>query len=144
MPPPASRCFPPRRPERGVLLVEAALSAVVIAVGLTFITRALGSQLKALQRVEEYAVLRDVAQQALRTMEVDVQAGKPPRGPQDGFFDAPYQTYQWALSATALDDRDLPFEMSRVTLSVHRADRSSATYSVQAVWPTSVVPPEWL
>src|SRR3989338_6845843 len=129
-----------RRSVQGVLLVEAVLSAVVIAVGLTFITRALGSQLRALQRVEEYAVLTELSQQAMRTMEVDVQAGKPPRGPQDGSFDAPYQAYQWALSAAALDDRDLPFEMSRVTLSVHSADRPSATYSVQAVWPSSVVP----
>ena len=129
-----------RRSLRGVLLVEAVLSAVVIAVGLAFITRALGSQLKALQRVEEYAVLTELAQQAMRTMEVDVQAGKLPRGPQDGSFDAPYQTYQWALSAAALDGRDLPFEMSRVMLSVRRADRPSAAYSVQAVWPSSVVP----
>ena len=141
MPPPASRHFPPRHLERGVLLVEAVLSAVVIAVGLTFITRALGSQLKALQRVEEYAVLTELAQQAMRTMEVDVQASKLPRGPQDGSFDAPYQTYQWALSAAALDGRDLPFEMSRVTLSVHRADRRPASrFSVQAVWPSTLVP----
>src|SRR3989338_4550956 len=137
MPPPANRCFPPRRPERGVLLVEAALSGVVIAVGLTFITRALGSQLKALQRVEEYAVLVELAQQALRTMEVDVQVGKPPRGPQDGSFDEPYQAYQWALSATPLDDLTLPIPASRVTLSVHRTDPPGSSYSVQAVWPTS-------
>src|SRR3989338_10892774 len=127
-----------RRSVQGVLLVEAALSGVVIAVGLTFITRALGSQLKALQRVEEYAVLVELAQQAMRTMEVDVQAGKPPRGPQDGSFDEPYQVYQWALSAAALDVRDPPFEMSRVTLSVHRADRPAASYSVQTVWPESL------
>jgi len=123
--------------------VEAGLSAVVIAVGLVFITRALGSQLKALQRVEEYAVLTDLAQHALRTMDVDVQAGKPSRGPQDGSFDEPYQAYQWALSATALDDRDLPFEMSRVTLSVQRTDRPASTFSVHAIWPTALVPQEW-
>lgn len=126
-----------------MLLVEAVLSAVVIAVGLTFITRALGSQLKALQRVEEYAVLVDLAQRALRTMEVDVQAGKPPRGPQEGFFGDPYQGYQWKLSAIELEDLDPPLEVSRVTLSVTRSDRPSATYSVQAVWPTSVVPAGW-
>ena len=120
--------------------MEAVLSAVVIAVGLAFITRALGSQLQALQRVEEYAVLVELAQQALRTMEVDVQAGKPPRGPQDGSFDEPYQAYRWALSAATLDVPDLPFEVRHVTLSVQRTDRPSATYSVQAVWPESLVP----
>ena len=120
--------------------MEAVLSAVVIAVGLAFITRALGSQLKALQRVEEYAVLTELAQQAMRTMEVDVQAGKPPRGPQDGSFDEPYQAYRWKLSAIEIEDLDLPLDVSRVTLSVQRTDRPSATYSVQAVWPSSVVP----
>src|SRR3989338_4171041 len=116
MPPQASQCCPPRRPERGVLLVEAMLSAVVIAVGLTFITRALGSQLKALQRVEEYAILRNLAQQALRTMEVDLQAGNKPRGPQGGSLVERDQDYEWKLSTTALENPDLPLEMSRVTL----------------------------
>ena len=112
------------------------LSAVVIAVGLAFITRALGSQLKALQRVEEYAVLRDLAQQALRTMEVDLQAGKLPRGPHEGSFGEPYQDYQWKFSTTELEDPDLPLEMSRVTLSVTRSDPPGPTYSVQAIWPS--------
>ena len=128
MPQPAKR-FSPQHPERGVLLVEAVLSAVVIAVGLVFITRALSSQLKALQRVEEYAVLAELAQQAMRTMEVDVQAGKQPRGLQDGGF-------QWALSAAALENPDI----SRVTLSVHRTDAPGPAYTVQAVWPSSLVP----
>ena len=30
-----------------------------------------------------------------------------------------------------------------LTLFVRRTDRPASTYSVQAVWPTSVVPPEW-
>ena len=128
-----------RRSVQGVLLVEAVLSAVVIAVGLTFITRALGSQLRALQRVEEYAVLTELSQQAMRTMEVDVQAGKPPRGPRQGSFDDPYQGYQWELTAAGLEDRDLPFEVSRVTLSVERSDHPATTYSVNAVWPSSLV-----
>lgn len=137
---PASRCFPQRHPERGALLVEAVLSAVVIAVGLTFITRALGSQLNALQRVEEYAVLMELGQQAMRMLEVDVQTGKPPRGPHEGSFDEPYQAYQWKRSATELEDPDLPLTVSRVTLSVRRSDHPGATYSVQAVWPSSLVP----
>ena len=116
--------------------MEAVLSAVVIAVGLSFITRALGGQLKALQGVEEYAVLTELTQQAMRTMEVDVQAGKQPRGPQDGAF-------QWALSATVLDDPDLPFEMSRITLSVHRTDAPGPAYTVHVIWPSDVVPKDW-
>ena len=136
----ARRSFLTRRREHGVLLVEAVLSAVVIAVGLAFITRALGGQLKALQRVEEYAVLMEVAQQALRTMEVDLQVGKSPRGPHEGSFGEPYQDYQWKLSTTELEDPDLPLEMSRVTLSVQRADPPSPSYSVQTVCPSSLVP----
>src|SRR3990167_4324566 len=121
MRPPASQRSDPARvnanvlTRRGVLLVEAMLSAVVIAVGLTFITQALGSQLKALQRVEEYAILRDLAQQALRTMEVDLQAGNKPRGPHEGFFGEPYEDYQLELSTTKLEDPNLP-----LTLTVYR------------------------
>jgi len=126
-----------------VLLVEAVLSAVVIAVGLAFITRALGSQLKALQRVEEYAVLVELAQQAMRTKEADVQAGRPPRGGREGAFQEPYTAYQWTLSAAALDEPDLAVSASRVTLSVFRVDHPASKFSVQAVWPTSLVPPEW-
>lgn len=149
MRPPVSQRSQPARvnanvlTRRGVLLVEAMLSAVVIAVGLTFITRALGSQLKALQRVEEYAILRNLAQQALRTMEVDLQAGNPPRDPHDdGFFGEPYEDYQWKLSTTELKDQDPvpPLAVSRVTLSVQRTEPPAATYSVQTVWPESLVP----
>ena len=129
---------PQPRASRGVLLVEAVLSAVVIAVGLTFITRALGSQLKALQRVEEYAVLMDLAQQTLRTRDVDVQAGRQPRGPREGTFQEPYTAYQWTLSAAALENPDI----SRVTLSVSRTDRATS-YTVRVVWPTTLVPPDW-
>ena len=123
--------------------MEAVLSAVVIAVGLAFITRALGSQLNALQRVEEYAVLAELAQQAMRTHEAQVQAGRPPRGPREGAFHEPYAAYEWTLSAAELDDLDLAVPASRVTLSVFRADRPASRYAVQAVWPTSLVPPEW-
>src|SRR3989338_3165955 len=142
MPPQASQCCPPRRPERGVLLVEAVLSAVVIAVGLTFITRALGSQLKALRRVEEYAVLTNLAQRALRTREAEVQASRQPSGLRDGAFEKPYPAYpayQWTLSAAALENPDL----ARVTLSVRRSDPPGPTYSVQVIWPSDFVPQDW-
>ena len=42
---------------RGLLLVEAVLAAVVIAVGLVFISRGLAGQLRALRTVEEYDTL---------------------------------------------------------------------------------------
>ena len=132
-----------RRSLRGVLLVEAVLSAVVIAVGLSFITRALGGQLKALQGIEEYAVLAELAQQIMRTHEAQVQDGRVPRGPREGVFHEPYAAYEWTLNAAALDDPDLAVPASRVTLSVRRSDHPSSRFSVQAVWPTSLVPPEW-
>jgi len=132
-----------RRSLQGVLLVEAVLSAVVIAVGLTFITRALGSQLKALQRVEEYAVLTNLAQRALRTREADVQASRSLSGLRDGAFEAPYAAYQWTISAAALETPDLAVRASRVTLSVHRSDPPGPTYSVQMVWPSDFVPLGW-
>lgn len=143
MPLQVNRPSPTQHPEQGALLVEAILSAVVIAVGLAFITRALGGQLKALQRVEEYAVLVELAQETMRTTEADVQAGRLPRGSREGAFPEPHAAYQWTLSAAALDAPDLAVSASRVTLSVFRADHPSSKFSVQAVWPSSVVPPEW-
>jgi len=128
--------------------VEAVLSAVVIAVGLSFITRALGGQLKALQGIEEYAVLAELAQRTMRLCEADVQDGRQPRGLREGTFHEPYAAYEWTmsaaeLSAIELSAPDLTVPVSRVTLSVRRSDHPSSKFSVQAVWPTSLVPTEW-
>ena len=66
MKPPAKRAS-----RRGLLLVEAVLSAVVIGVGLSFITRGLASQLRALRSVEEYDTLLSLARSTLQELEAN-------------------------------------------------------------------------
>lgn len=130
------------RSPRGLLLVEAALSAVVIAVGLVFITRSFSSQLRALAAIEEYATLTHVAHGTLLELERDVQVGVPPSRAREGTFDAPYTAYRWTLSASPLSEDDPPFPRSLVRLSVER-DSPPASLEVQAVWPADLVPSKW-
>ena len=83
MRPPASQRSHPARlkanspNQRGVLLVEAVLSAVVIAVGLTFITRALGSNEKDDKAIEEaFKMLRGFKQHVRNFFSDPVQANQ--------------------------------------------------------------------
>lgn len=127
---------------RGLLLVEAVLSAVVIGVGLAAITRGFASHLRALRSIEESDALLALAQPALQEMEA--QQSVPASG--SGTFQPPYGAYEWTLSATPRngpddlkDAADKPLT-SDVVLSVRRSDRpSSSAMRLTAVWPS-----EWV
>jgi len=128
---------------QGLLLVEAGLAAVVIAVGLTFITRSLSSQLNALRTVEDYATLTQLAQATLLEMERDVQAGRPPSRAREGTFNEPNEGYEWTLSAAELTEPHPATPCRVVRLTVRRADRPASTVVLRAVWPSHLVPEEW-
>jgi hypothetical protein len=130
--------------QRGLLLVEAVISAVIIAVGLVSITRGLSSQLKALQSVGDYAVMTRLAHGMLTEVERSVQAGQPPQRARAGTFEPPDAVYEWSLEARVPEDQTTAVPVTVVTLSVRRADRSSGAVSVRAVWPSEWVPVEWL
>lgn len=130
---------------RGLLLVEAVLSAVIIAAGLAFISRGLGSQLQALHRVEDYDTLLTLAHNKLLELEGEQLGG--PRRPSSlsGTFSAPYQEYRWAVTAETrqgpddlMDHEERPLT-SDVTLLVSRSGTTSAALQLHAVWPS-----EWL
>jgi len=133
-----------RGSRRGILLVEAVLCAVVIAVGLTFITRSLSNQLKALHTLEEYATLTQLAQTVFLELERDVQASQAPQRAPTGAFDQPYSAYQWTLTAQTVTEEGAAVPLSLVRLSVNRADVTAFTVVLQAIWPSDLVPPEWL
>ena len=130
-----------RRNSRGVLLVEAVLASVVIAVALTFITRGLGSQLHAVGVMEEYDTLARLADDVLADLERDARAGRLSAHPAEGTFDAPRAAYRWAITAEALPETDPDLRVARVRVRVSRADRAD---TVTAVWPLELVPSEWL
>ena len=133
-------------PVSGLLLVEAVLAAVVIAVGLVFVSRGLSSQLAVLRAVEERETLTALASQRLAELEalrLSQLAIPPDVG---GAFDPPFQTYQWSVSATPRDDlvdeSQAPLAAD-VTIWVSETTRHGPVVSVSTVWPVGWVPPEW-
>ena len=127
---------------RGLLLVEAVLSAVVIAVGLVFISRALASPLKALRTVEEYDTLLMLAPTQL----LEWEAKRSTPAVLQGAFQKPYEDYRWTLKATPRDGpNDLKAQngtplTSTVTFTVQRGDRPGSAVRLQAVWPSEWIP----
>jgi len=116
---------------------------VVIAVGLTYITRSLSSQLKALGAVDEYATLTPLAHATLLELECEIESGRVPRRDATGSFDPPYTAYQWSLSASAVEAPEAAVPISLVGLTVSRADGTAAPVVVHALWPADLVPDEW-
>jgi hypothetical protein len=128
------------------LLVEAILSAVVIAVGLVFVSRGLSSQLKALRTVEEYEVLRSLAHGKLLELEGQRLSGSPPPLDPTGTFEEPYQAYRWTITARPRDDvtdQDGNPLASAVTVTVQQDNRPSSVVRLSAIWPMDWVVPAW-
>lgn len=130
------------RSQRGLLLVEAILSAIIVAVGLVFVSRALSSELKALQVVEESAAVSSLASNMLREMDGLVQSGQAPATKREGTFDSPNAGYRWALAAQDTGEPEPRYGIVRLTI---RRVRDDAVVTVmRALWPMAFVPPEWL
>ncbi len=133
-----------RRPARatsaGLLLVEAVISAVVIAVGLVFVSRALSGQLRALKRLEESAVLLALAEGKLREIEAacPLQPSAAPDPQRAGTFDEPSTNYQWELTVEPASDQGGAEEMplSTVTIAVQRREPASGAVRLSMAWPT--------
>ena len=144
------------RSQRGLLLLDAVLSAIVIAVGLVFITRGLAGQLRVLRKLEESDVLSSLAQSKL----VELEAGArltPRRLPQqitDAAFGPLYgeaaAAYRWSVHATPMDNPESsqlsPSEVTalgQVAVTITRQDSHAILYTLRAVWPKTMVPDEW-
>ena len=138
------RANPPSR--QGLLLVEAVLSTVVIAVGLVLISRALSGQLKAVETVEQYDTLLGLAQGKLVEFENEQLVGRSLPDAHEGDFDAPYAPYHWTIKTSARDDpadeNGKPLT-SAVVLTVYRTDRPSAAVQLTAIWPIDWFPLAW-
>ena len=130
------------RCREGLLLVEAALSAVVIALGLIFISRGLSSQLKALRTLEEQDTLLALATGKLTELETLHLFGRSSSGQFTGTFDPPYQQYRWTLAMhpneTLTDPQHQPLA-DDVALTVERTNPPASAVRLRAVWPR-----EWM
>ncbi len=131
------------RSQRGFLLVEAALSAIVVAVGLVFVSRALSSELKALQVVEESSTVSPLADATLRAMSSLVQSGRTPGAKRDGAFESPNAGYRWSMSAQPLEAGDAPPRYGMITLTIRRVRDEALVSSTRALWPVEFIPAEW-
>lgn len=129
---------------RGLLLVEAILSAVAIAVGLVIISRGLASPLRALRAIEGYDALLAQAHSTLIQLETAHIFGVATAAMRSGTLDAS-SAYAWAVAGSpregpqdlkATDGRALT---SDVTLTVDQGAASPLSVSVQAVWPSDWV-----
>lgn len=125
---------------RGLLLVEAVLSAVVIATGLVFVSRALGGQLAALRRIEETDAMLTLARGKLLELESLHLAGSPPAA-REGPFDEPSADYRWALDTELRADaaqKDGSPAAAEAALTVGRGDPpAAAAVTLTAVWPSA-------
>ena len=131
--------------QRGLLLVEAVLCAVVIGVGLSLITQGLSSQLRALKGVEDYDALAALGRSKLLEWEAD-RLSRPPAAdePPAGEFAAPYQGYRWLVKARKRVEPDTgTTTTSEVTLTLARRDAPSTALDLTAVWPSDWVPGGW-
>ena len=134
-----------RRSQRGLLLVEAVLSAVVIAAGLVFVTRGLGGQLRALEAVSSYEVLSALAHDQLGELEARVLASTPvPPLPAEGSFAAPYAVYRWSVRTAAREPDETTQELlDDVILTVWDSADTGRSVTLSAVWPVERVPEGW-
>ena len=150
---------------RGLLLVEAVLSAVVIAVGLVFISRGLSSQLTAIRTVEEYDTLLALARRKWLELEAERLSRLPVAqeartGSCDGQGEeGPDAAYQWTITAIRRPQLGMGSDgaplFSEVTLTIRRTakprsgapvgnEHRSSAVLLSAIWPSEWVPATWL
>ncbi len=134
MAPPVKSPF--ARGSRGFLLVEATLTAVVIGVGLVFISRSLAGNLKQLSTIQQYDRLLQLAESTLAEVEVQAQHA-PPLTARAGEYESPNEAYAWTLEMNPLALQGLaPQSMTEVVLTVSRRDERPPVIRLHTVWPT--------
>ncbi len=128
--------------QQGLLLVEAVLSAVVIATGLVFISRGLGGQLQALRRLEETDTLLRLARGKLTELEAALVAQRLPPD-RTGSFERPDEGYRWTVTATRRPGEPGEPLVAEVALTVARESSASPGMTLVAAWPEEWLPSEW-
>ena len=125
---------PRMRNRRAFLLVEATLTAVVIAVGLVFISRGLSESLRIVSRLQESDRLLRIAESTLSELEIRDQ--HQPLATSQGSCEPPDDQYQWSLAISPVQSTDPSLQTFRaVILTVHRADLPTPAAQLSVLWP---------
>jgi hypothetical protein len=131
---------------RGLLLVEASLSAAVIAVGLVLVSRSLAGPLRALRTIEEREALLSLARERLIELDARAASGGPLPAETQGTFEPPDDAYAWNLRthpAAETTGADGEPAVTEVLVSVKRLSGGSSAVSLSGLWSTDRVPSEW-
>ena len=119
----------------GFLLVEATLTAAVIAVGLVMVTRAVASSLSGVGRLEAIGQLMPMAQSQLDRLEADAQ--QAPLTSLQGNLPDPSSAYRWKLEPSAFEvDTITKGAMCAMTLTIERP-QGPPNYRLKTVWPST-------
>ncbi|MBI4343221.1 MAG: hypothetical protein HY601_00200 [Candidatus Omnitrophica bacterium] len=128
----------------GLLLVEAVLSAVVIAVGLVFISRSFSGQLRALDATRRQDTLMALARSKLNELEGERLTGAGNLLQLDGAFEAPYAAYRWSLEVAPREDwvdAAGAALMHQVILTIAQEGAPGRGLRVKTLWPSQWVTP---
>ena len=129
---PTSRCN-----RRAFLLVEATLTAAVIAIGLVAVTRGMSASLTTLTRLQQYDHLLRLAESKLHELEVLAPQGQAIQA-QEQSFDAPDQAYRWTVRVrpVSLQSAGVPDDTVRaVDLMASAADHPTPVVALHVLWP---------
>ncbi len=127
---------------RGFLLVEATLTAVVIAIGAVIISRGIAGSLRAVSTIQRYDQLLRLAESTLQQREAEAQHGHLV-SVLTGTFDPPDEGYQWSLiiePAPVNVDTLAADGLRVITLQVSRVNTAASLISLQTLWPKEWVP----
>ncbi len=131
-----------RRVGRGLLLVEAVLSAAVIGLGLVFISRSFSGHLRALKTMEATDVLLSLSRSLLAEVEAARAASQPTARSGEGTFEAPHEAYGWQITA-APQGAAGGVPVSQVNFAVHPVEGAGPQVRLWALWPSEWVPDSW-
>ena len=122
-----------RSSQRGFLLVEAILSAIVIAVGVAAIGRGLSSQLTTLRSLQNYDVAADGAQSKLTTLEGKLVSRQL----------IPQDEQELSSITDGPSDEDHPLRTTRITMMSDAGTLSPRSIRLSVLWPEAWLPQEW-
>lgn len=141
---PAKRLFntPPHQSNwwggrQAFLLVEATLTAVVIAGGLVLITRGIGGSLRAVSTLQQYDRLLSVAEALWNTLETEARQGEA-MSPRDGTVEEAGTRYHWRLEIQPAEfpsEEALAEDFRTVALLVNREGARSPVVRLTTLWP---------
>ena len=125
--------------ERGFLLIEAALTSVVLTVGAVSMSRGLGQMLHTLARLQQQEDLMMAAVEVLRTLEVEALADGRIRR-LAGTAGSGDHGYQWMLRhEPVLTAWSVQEAWHRVELTVSRRDAPRVQTRLATCWPRTWV-----